>query len=269
MLLVLGACDRFRRTPAPAADAGAVRLPQTVTLPATEDRWTLSATLLNGTLPDRAVVLVHQLGSSRSEWAPLVQRLQRAPAVTTLAIDLRGHGASTRGPQGEQTTWESFGTDAAQWAGVVSDVDAALRFLSLGQFRRVALVGSSIGASACIAAASRSAMVDAVVMISPGLRYHGLDARGPLSVFIADPSRPRRVLLLGGDSDEPAAEALPALASLGVGRVDSALYGGERHHGVSLCNADPARWDRVEAFVREALDARRAQRASSTDAAAR
>lgn len=253
-LMLLGGCERFRRRPAPSADAGTLRLPQPVSIAVREDGWTLSGSLVNGEAPGRAALLVHQLGSHRAEWAPLVQRLRRPPAITVLSIDLRGHGESTRGPLGDRTRWESFGTDAAKWPGVVRDVEASLRFLGQGQFERVVLVGSSIGASACISAAARSRVVRGVVMISPGLDYHGIDVRAPLAAFLVDPTR--RVLALGGDSDAPAAEAIPALARLGAGRVASELLGAERHHGVSLCNADPARWDRVERFIREALDAR-------------
>jgi hypothetical protein len=44
-----------------------------------------------------AVVLVHQARSDRSEWASFVSELRaRAPGLTVLALDLRGHGASTR-----------------------------------------------------------------------------------------------------------------------------------------------------------------------------
>lgn len=258
LLVLLGGCERFRRGPAATPDAAAPRVAQVVSLPPTEDRWTLSASLMSGTVSERAVVLVHQHGSHRGEWAPLIARLQRPPALTTLALDLRGHGASTRGPLGDRVTWESFGTDPAQWSGVTSDVNAALRYLTLGAVRRVVIVGAGLGATAAIAAGARTTMVDAVVMVSPGLAYQGLDARAPLSTFVAEPSRPRRVLLLGGADDEPAAEAVPALASLAVGRAEAVRFPGERRHGVSLLNADPARWERVETFVREALDARRA-----------
>lgn len=256
LLATLGACDRFSRSVPAVGDAGARPSAQAVTLPPTGDRWTLQATLVNGALPDRAVVLVHQLGSQRGEWAPLVYRLRRAPAVTTLAVDLRGHGESVRGPLGDTVRWSDFGTDPRAWAGVTRDVDAALAFLAQGQFRRVVLVGAGLGAAACLSAAARSEVVDGLLMISPGLGDHGLDVRGPMSSLAQPGARARRVLMLGGAMDPPAAEAIPALAGLGGAGVETALYAGEPRHGVSLCNSDPTRWDRAEAFVREVLDAR-------------
>lgn len=249
-------CDRFRADP-PAAAVVRRHEPEQVVLPATDDRWIPKATLVRGAEADRAVVLVHQLASDRREWAPLVHRLRESPAVTTLALDLRGHGESTHGPMGAAVSWTSFGTDPAAWAGVERDVLSAMVYLAGLPVRRVVLVGSSIGASACARVAASRPEVEALVMISPGLNYQGLEVRDQLSRFLRDPRGSRRVLLLGTAGDPPVAEALPVLASLGVGRVESSLFAGERRHGVSLCNTRAERWDRVETFIREALDARR------------
>lgn len=250
-------CDRFsrREPPRPVVQR---HEPEQVQLPPTADRWVPRATLVRGATPERAVLLVHQLASDRSEWAPLVHRLREAPAITTLAIDLRGHGESTRGPMGNAVSWTSFGTDAAQWAGVVSDVTSAAGYLAQLQATRVVLVGSSIGASACAQVAASRAEVEGLVMISPGLSYQGLDARQPFGAFIAGGHPPHRALLLGAAGDPPAAEALPVLARLGVGRVESTLFPNERRHGVSLCNTRSERWDRIESFIRQTLDAPRA-----------
>lgn len=252
---LLGGCDRFRAQPPPPRPRAL--LPTAVTLAPTEDGWTLAATLTEGDQRDRAVVLVHQLASDRREWEPLLHRLRAPPAVTTLAVDLRGHGESLRGPMGEGVQWTRFGTDPAAWGGVVKDVQAAVSYLQQQGVSRVVLVGSSLGASACVGATAGAGRVDGLVLLSPGLSYHGLEVRPGFVSYLRAAGPSRRALILGSAGDPPAAEAVPALASLGAGRVESELFAGERRHGVSLCNARPARWDRVEAFVRDALDARR------------
>lgn len=250
-------CDRFGRHDPPPAVVQRHE-PEQVQLPPTSDRWVPRATLVRGATPERAVLLVHQLASDRSEWAPLVHRLREAPAITTLALDLRGHGESTLGPMGNAVSWTTFGTDASQWAGVVRDVTSAMVYLGQLQATRVVLVGSSIGASACARVASSRPEVEGLVMISPGLNYQGIDAREPFSAFMSGGHPPHRALLLGTAGDPPAAEALPVLARLGVGRVESSLFPNERRHGVSLCNTRSERWDRIESFIRQTLDAPRA-----------
>src|SRR5687767_13271715 len=67
----------------------------------TSDGVTIGATLRPG--GDRrapAVILVHQLATDREEWAPVIAKLAEPPGLTVLAIDLRGHGESTAGPEG-------------------------------------------------------------------------------------------------------------------------------------------------------------------------
>jgi pimeloyl-ACP methyl ester carboxylesterase len=65
--------------------------------------------------------------STRSEWAPLLDRLHAHPALSTLALDLRGHGASTAGPDGTTLSYATF--DAAAWAGTAQDVLAAVAYV--------------------------------------------------------------------------------------------------------------------------------------------
>src|SRR5438552_1717881 len=78
----------------------------------TDDGVTIGATLHPGATPDApAVVLVHQLGSTRAEWDPLVAQLSHPPALTLLAIDMRGHGESTHGPNGTTLDFNQFTPD--------------------------------------------------------------------------------------------------------------------------------------------------------------
>ena len=100
---------------------------------------------------DRALLLVHQLASNRSEWGPVTTRMHAGShPYTTLAFDLRGHGESTSGPDGT-TAWQSFGNDTAQWEGTVRDVDAAVHFLRgrLGGLHTLVAIGSSIDPRRC------------------------------------------------------------------------------------------------------------------------
>ncbi len=259
---LLGGCKRWRGG---AVDAGVPdtgpRGPSMVQLPPTEERWQWVGTLYPGADGlAGAVLLLHQLGSNRAEWQPLVDRLQRPPAITVLSLDLRGHGDSVRGPQSDRQTWEGFGEDAARWAGLPRDAVAGARYLfNAGAARSVVVVGSSIGASAAVAGLADEPRVVGLAMISPGLGYHGLDALGPMRSYAAMPTTPARTAwLMAAERDGESARAVTTLATEASGiTVEQAVVPSSDAHGVSLLNAEPARWDALERYVRTVLRAPR------------
>ncbi|MCB9596177.1 MAG: hypothetical protein H6719_25875 [Sandaracinaceae bacterium] len=72
------------------------------------------------------VVLVHQLSTTRAEWEPLLRRLGAAPALTTFALDMRGHGESTQ-RRGHEVRWADFET--RDWELVAQDLGVVLAHL--------------------------------------------------------------------------------------------------------------------------------------------
>jgi pimeloyl-ACP methyl ester carboxylesterase len=250
----------------------------------TRDGWTLIGELTRGA-PTHPVLLVHQLSSSRREWTPLLQRLHNDPPLTTLAIDLRGHGESTQGPDGA-TRWESFGIDSSRWAGIVRDVDAAVRYLheQFPEMRGVIAVGSSIGSTAVLREGADDPSVMAVGLLSPGLDYRGLDTVVPLTHFIA---MHRPVLAIAAEGDTASAEAVrrfdsianpPAPSPAAPGTMDggagpanvpeagaastgdggraslltSTIFSGTGAHGVSIgaAGVHPEMWAQLEGWIR-------------------
>jgi dienelactone hydrolase len=260
---LLGGCKRWRDrgADAGAADAGPIG-PAPVQL-ATDDRWQLEGTVYPGAEGSTgAVLLLHQLGSRRAEWKPLVDRLQLPPAVTVLAVDLRGHGESVHGPQSNQQTWEGFGEDPARWAGLPRDAVAGAQYLfsvNGGSVRSVVAVGSSIGASAVLAGLADESRIVGLAMISPGADYHGLDALAPMRAYAALPTTPARTAwLMAAAGDGESAAAIGTLATEATGIVvERAVVAGSEAHGVSLLNADARRWDALERYVRGVLRAPR------------
>ncbi len=259
---LLGGCKRWRDRGADAgvADAGP-RRPAVVQLPPTEERWQWVGTLYPGADgATGAVLLLHQLGSNRGEWQPLVARLQDPPAVTVLALDLRGHGDSVRGPQSERQTWEGFGEDPARWGGVPRDAVAGARYLfNAGAARSLVVVGSSIGGTAAVAGLADEPRVVGLAMISPGVAYHGLDALGPMRAYAVLPTVPTRTAwMMAAAGDVESARDLGTLATEAPGmRVERSVVPGSDAHGVALLNAAPARWGALEAYIRGVLRAPR------------
>jgi pimeloyl-ACP methyl ester carboxylesterase len=190
-----------------------------------------------------AVLLVHQLGSSRREWEPFVGVLRRRAEVSVLAIDLRGHGASTH----KGTTAVSYRAFSdAEWRGTVEDVRASLVWLQEGSGLRpekIGVVGSSIGSSAALIASADEPMVAALVMISPGVSYHGLGTLEPMRRFGQRP-----VLFIATIGDTPSAEATDALAEA-ASRADRQLYQEFDGHGVGIAEDSPDIYPRMAAWL--------------------
>ncbi|MGE0792492.1 MAG: alpha/beta hydrolase [Sandaracinaceae bacterium] len=186
------------------------------------------------------VVLVHQLSSDRAEWAPLLERLASVP-VDAYAMDMRGHGASTH--QGDhEIHWDAFAP--ADWQPIGSDVREAIEALREDGLApsHVVVIGSSIGSSAAIQATARDD-VDAVVALSPGRAYHGVDALGPLA-NIGD----RPLLAIAARGEPESAETAQQMAAIVPRGVERLVDG--RQHGVSMFAEDPRLLDEIVSFVR-------------------
>ncbi len=238
--------------PEPAAPAEPPPLPEGRTLTiAAQDGVRLVGDLRAGPAPDAPlVILVHQLGSSRGEWEPLLRRLAADPALATFAFDLRGHGASTEGPEGAV---DHHAFQRADWGRLEADVRSVLGYLREEeglQPRRVAVVGSSIGASAAIVAASSTPGIHAVVALSPGRAYRGIDAITPATQLGERP-----LLLVAARNEAPSAEAAADLARIAA-RGDVRLVDGGAH-GVRMFVDDPESLAHVERFLRRELGAER------------
>jgi acylglycerol lipase len=215
---------------APAAAAGRI-----VNFPST-DSTPLSGMLYeSATRPTGAVVLVHMLGRSKDEWVSIADRLQAA-GVTALAVDLRGHGRS--------------GGNGSELPAMVGDVQAAVSYLSgLAGVRpgAIAVVGASLGANLAALAASESAAVRAVALISPSLDYRGLRLDSSTMKKIGE----RPVWMAASTED---AYALRTVKELAAGRpLLQQHLSSVRGHGTALVSADQALASALVDWLRQTL----------------
>lgn len=189
-------------------------------------------------------ILVHQLSTNRHEWEPLLRRLGVEPAMTTFAVDMRGHGDSTR-RRNRDVTWNDLGRrDWDQLADDVLRVVSHLRETEGLAPTRVFFVGSSIGSSAVIVAASRDQSVNAVVALSPGRAYRGVDALTPLGQL------GERPLLAVASAEEPDSATTAHDMARIAGHGTALIVDGDRH-GVAMFESAPTSLDRVVEFLRE------------------
>ncbi len=231
---------------------------------ATSDGWNLHGDLrLRSTRDGIGVVFIHQLSSNRGEWAAFAQQVagpRLRPGIqgtiSTLAIDLRGHGESTQGPEGT-TRWQSFGNDRGQWVGLEQDVAAAVDYLrQRAATTKIILVGSSIGSTAAaLFAARRGVSVVSIAMLSPGLTYRGIDLLPPLRTFVQQ--TPGRVFAAAAGGDNTSADCLDQLER-GFANSDAGTtfelvrFAGSSAHGVTMGaqGEHPELWSQLDRWIR-------------------
>ena len=117
-------------------------------------------------------VLVHGVASRKGEYERLAAELSKL-GIGSLAIDLRGHGESTQGPQGPADYGNFDAT--GEWSRAKIDVEAAIVFLR-GRglpLSRIGLIGASIGANLVSHIAAETSALRWVVLLSPGRDYRG------------------------------------------------------------------------------------------------
>jgi len=139
----------------------------------TPDGFTIKGTL---TLPEGkgrhpVVILAHQFKSDRAGWAPLTEKLQ-ARGIATLALDLRGHGASTQKAGAAITVTDDFeaSSKAVGFDKIPGDLAQAAAWVRKQpgiRANRLALAGSSVGATSVLLAGPAIHPV-AVLALSPG-----------------------------------------------------------------------------------------------------
>lgn len=240
-----------------AADAGTcVAMVQAADVTVTaSDGMVLAATYSNpcSGAPRPTVVLSHQLCASKGEWsAPgsdWVAALGKR-GIATLAIDLRGHGGSTKFPDGtthDLCTESEQPAGAALVASVPKDVAAGIAWVRLQkQATSVGVVGSSVGGNSGLVAFGDDTTLRVAVALSPGTDYYGI---APGTVLAG--AGARHVALLAADDDPDSATAVRVFAQSNAA-LDTKVWpaGG---HGNAVIAAHPEELVRLADFVAAAF----------------
>jgi dienelactone hydrolase len=143
-----------------------------------------------------AVVLLHGYGLARDEWstfAPLLQEM----GIASLAIDMRGHGESTRRLTANGPVLVDFKSFTVQdFQKMLLDVNGAVDWLTEQpgvDNQRVGIVGSDFGANIALRYALFNGDLKTIVLFSPLLDYRGVRADDvmkrlgpvPLRIFVS------------------------------------------------------------------------------------
>lgn len=178
-----------------------------------------------------AVLLLHQLNSTRAEWTTfeVLPALHEQGAVT-LAVDLRGHGATS--PAGG-TSHREF--SASDWAKLPQDAADALAWLRARPEvdpEKISIVGGSIGANTALLTFSSDTRLRAGAFLSPGLPdYRGLNIEHAM-----ENAQGRPALVVGSRGDSNRAQDAEALAAQNEAAQAIVLDGGA--HGARQLGQD-------------------------------
>jgi alpha-beta hydrolase superfamily lysophospholipase len=143
----------------------------------TADQVAIVGTFESAGHPKGAALLLHMMPTDRTSWGSLQEALA-ARGISSLAIDLRGHGESTI-KDGFHIHYQSFQDREHQES--IQDVVSGLRWLQSRGFssEKVVVVGASIGANLALHVAAEQPIIPAVALLSPGEQYRGIGTYGP------------------------------------------------------------------------------------------
>lgn len=187
------------------------------------------------------IVLLHMMPADRMSWHGLAIKLQVA-GFHVLAIDLRGHGQSAGGPNGYQTFSDT------QHQQSLFDVEAAVEFLRAKGVQKLYMGGASIGANLALQYAALHKEVIAVVLLSPGLDYHGIHADIWMNSFKPD----QAALLIASDDDVYSFTSVKALYERSSGlKTREVKLLTDAGHGTRMFNKNPEMMDEIVDWLKK------------------
>jgi len=183
-------------------------------------------------LPAAGVVLIHMYRHTKESWSPLVSELT-ARGITSLAIDLRGHGASLTAPDGSDGSLKVVNRDPEFFNTMYLDAAAALHYLTEKLQippEKTALVGASVGCSIAIRTALEYP-VAAVVVMTPGRDYLGIPTMKHIDKWPGIP------LLILASEEEAGRGAVDIHAALQNRGAELILFDEDGIHGTNMFGA--------------------------------
>ncbi|PIR69784.1 MAG: hypothetical protein COU47_01760 [Candidatus Niyogibacteria bacterium CG10_big_fil_rev_8_21_14_0_10_46_36] len=134
----------------------------------TEDSFTLAGTQYWGETGSPGVLLLHMLPETKESWDAFAKKLQ-AEGFGVLAIDFRGHGESSEGPDG----YRSFSEEETKQS--IQDARAGFLFLQKEGCNPLFVIGASIGGNIALQLLGEIGGVRGGVVMSAGLNYSGVE----------------------------------------------------------------------------------------------
>jgi len=181
-------------------------------------------------------ILLHGLGSSKEEWEAFGKRLA-AQGNGVFLYDARGHNESDHLVTGEMISYQAWQTagPGTPWSAMPSDLSFAVGMLKKKyglSGNKFAVGGASLGANVALVYASDHPDARALVLLSPGMEYAGIQS-GP--AFQAYQGRP--VFVAASPNDLYAYSSVRQLTTLAPG-PHCTIVDGKNGHGVNMLDEE-------------------------------
>ena len=176
-----------------------------------------------------AVLLLHMMPATKESWTEFANLLNKNN-FTVLAIDLRGHGESTR-QNNEILNFRLFSDKQHQ--ETIKDVYAAVDYLKNSGAKEVYIAGASIGANLALQYQAENQDIKKTIMMSAGLNYRGVLTEQ----FASKLNMEQSVFLIVGSRDDSADEMARQIANKIKGTKKVKIYESSSH-GTDLFNDD-------------------------------
>ncbi len=206
----------------------------------TKDGFRIAGDYYAGTRKS-GVLLLHMMPADRTSWKGLATKLQES-GFCVLAIDLRGHGQSTGGPNGYQAFSD------AEHQQSVFDIESSVDFLHARGAEKIHIGGASIGANMALQYAASHQEIASVMLLSPGLDYQGIHT----DIWIDNIKPNQAVLLMASDDDVYSFTSVKTLfdRSLNLPKREVKLLS-EAGHGTNVFQKNPGFIDELVTWLKK------------------
>jgi len=157
----------------------------------TSDNVTIAALHYKVETPSPGISLFHMMPSRKERWRWFVAELNKV-GIGALAIDLRGHGESDKGPDG----YKEFTKE--EHKKYFEDAKAAIKFQKEEGHDPLFIAGASVGASLSLKIIHEMPEIKKAIILSAGLNYLDIDAIDIASKMDKD----KEIYIVASDDDE-------------------------------------------------------------------
>jgi dienelactone hydrolase len=201
----------------------------------TEDGWPIKAKYSVAGTANMTLILLHGNGERKELWVRLARVLDKE-GYGYLALDLRGHGESAIGPDGQPAPWKKFKATktANDFEGMTRDIAAGVAWLTAQGVseQTIGLIGTDLGGSVGLKYAAVHPKVPLIVLLSPGTHYEEV-----LTVNAIRAYKNRPILMIYSDADRFSSRDTPLLytfAKMAAGEKNAALVTVPKMQGIRL-----------------------------------
>ncbi|MEC7239880.1 MAG: alpha/beta fold hydrolase [Myxococcota bacterium] len=185
----------------------------------------------------RGVVLVHDDGGNGSDWEFFANRLKRT-GFHTLAVDLRGHGASRVNGR----------LSNEDYTAMKADVIAAVNWLRRKGVEELILIGAGLGANLALQTAAEDTEVSKLVLLSPRHRVKGVTVDGFLGRYGERP-----VMIAVSVEDTYASKTSLLLDSQAVGEHKMEILS-NAGSGTQMLDREPSLASTIQGFLNDVAE---------------